>query len=224
MKYDSDARAALLAECLGTAGLLAVVVGSGIMAERLAGGNAAIALLANALATGAGLIALILALGGVSGAHFNPLVTVLVAWDGGLAWRRVPGYVAAQIAGGVAGTMVAHAMFSLPLLQVSVHERSGPAQWLSESVAVIGLLLTIRGCSRHASAATPFAVACYVVAGYWFTASTCFANPAVTIARACSDTFAGIRPLDAPGFILAQFAGLALAIVLIRILYPGKHP
>lgn len=213
----------LLAEALGSAGLLAVVVGSGIMAERLAGGNAAIALLANALATGAALIALITACGGLSGAHFNPVVSLLMAWRGALSWRLVPGYLAAQVAGALAGVLLAHAMFELPLLQASTHIRTGGSQWLSEVVATSGLLLVIVGTVRQRAEAVPYTVAGYVTAGYWFTASTCFANPAVTIARAATDTFAGIRPADAPGFVLAQIAGLALAALMAHLLFPPQE-
>jgi len=196
-----------VAEAVGTAMLLAAVVGSGIMADRLSGGNEAIALLANTLATGAALVALILTFGPISGAHFNPAVTVADASQGGLAWRDVPGYVAAQALGAVVGVWLAHAMFGERLFMVSLHARSGSAQLLSEFVATFGLLSVIWGCSRRRAAAVPFAVAAYITAAYWFTASTSFANPAVTFARALSDTFAGIRPIDVPGFIAAQCAG-----------------
>lgn len=212
----------IVAESLGSALLLAVVVGSGIMAERLAGGNVALALLANALATGAGLIALILMLGPISGAHFNPAVTLSEAWQGNLARSAVLPYVAAQCAGAVAGIMLAHAMFDLPLLSASQHVRTGPAQWLSEFAATFGLLAVIISCSRSRPAVTPFAVAAYITAAYWFTASTSFANPAVTLARSLSDTFAGIRPADAPGFVAAQLAGAAAATLLFSWLYPSK--
>ena len=208
----------LLAELVGTAGLLAVVVGSGIMAERLAAGHDALALLANAIATGAALFALIAAFGGLSGAHFNPVVTLFAARRGALAWRLVPGYLIAQVAGGLLGVLLAHGMFGLDLVQASAHVRTGQSQWLSEVVATCGLLLVIHGSVRHRPDLVPIAVASYVTAGYWFTASTCFANPAVTIARAWTDTFAGIRPLDAPGFILAQVVGLGLALILARLL------
>lgn len=211
-----------LAEFLGTGALLAVVVGSGIMAERLAGGNVAVALLANALATGAALIALITTLGGVSGAHFNPVVSVAEAWAGRLPWPRVPGYILAQVLGGLAGVLLAHGMFDLALVQTSDHVRTGTAQWLSEAVATCGLLLVIAGTVRHRPDAVATAVAGYVTAGYWFTASTCFANPAVTIARACTDTFAGIRPLDAPGFIAAQVGGLVISLIFIALLFPEQ--
>jgi glycerol uptake facilitator-like aquaporin len=215
-----DLKRTLVAEGLGTALLLAVVVGSGIMAERLAGGNVAVALLANALATGAGLVALILTFGPLSGAHFNPVVTLSEAWQGNLPARAVAPYVLVQLAGACAGVAAAHAMFGLPAFAASLHVRTGGAQWWSEAVATFGLVGTIIGVSRTRPAATPFAVAVYIVAAYWFTASTSFANPAVTLARAATDTFAGIRPADAPGFILAQCAGGILATVLFGWLYP----
>lgn len=209
----------LVAEGLGTALLLAVVVGSGIMAERLAGGNIALALLANAIATGAGLLALILMFGALSGAHFNPVVTLSEAWQRNMPLREVLPYIAVQVAGAFAGIMAAHAMFELPLLFASQHVRTGPAQWFSEFVATFGLLAVIIGCSRSKPAAVPLAVAAYITAAYWFTSSTSFANPAVTLARAATDTFAGIRPQDAPGFILAQLAGAAAATLLFGWLY-----
>ncbi|ATQ73343.1 aquaporin family protein [Massilia violaceinigra] len=209
----------LVAEGLGSAFLLAIVVGSGIMAERLAGGNVALALLANAIATGAGLVALILTFGAVSGAHFNPLVSLSAAWQGQLPAAQLVPYIAAQLAGALAGVMAAHAMFELPLLSASLHVRTGPSQWWSEFVASFGLLGVIIGCSRTRPGATPFAVAAYITAAYWFTASTSFANPAVTLARAASDTFAGIRPSDTPGFILAQLAGAGAATLLFCWLY-----
>jgi len=209
-----------VAEFTGTAFLVATVVGSGIMAERLSGGNVALALLANTIATGAALVALIFTFGGISGAHFNPVVTLMDAWERGLPWRESPYYVAAQIAGGIAGAIAAHAMFELPLISLSRHARAGRAQLFSEFVATFGLMSVIWGCSKLHSAATPFAVGAYITAAYWFTASTSFANPAVTIARALSDTFAGIRPADAPGFILAQFAGAIAATLLFRWLIP----
>ena len=209
-----------VAELLGTAFLLAAVVGSGIMGERLAGGNVAIALLANTIATGAMLVTLILTFGPISGAHFNPAVTLADASQGGLAWREVPLYLAAQIAGAFAGVAAAHLMFSQPLFSASQHIRSGGAQLFSEFIATFGLLSVIWGCVRLRSAAVPFAVGAYITAAYWFTASTSFANPAVTLARAASDTFAGIRPADAPGFILAQLAGAAAATALFRWLVP----
>jgi len=202
------------AECAGTAMLLAVVVGSGIMGERLAGGNIAIALLANSIATGCGLLALILIFGPVSGAHFNPVVSLALAASGRHAWSDVPGYLLAQLAGAIAGVWMAHAMFGEPMLQVSAKIRSGAPLLFSEAVASFGLLLTILGCARSRPGAVPYVVAAYIVAAYWFTASTSFANPAVTVARALSNTFAGIRPQDAPGFIGAQFIGAALATAL----------
>lgn len=211
----------IVAEGLGTALLLAVVVGSGIMAERLAGGNVAIALLANALATGAGLIALILMFGTLSGAHFNPVVTLSEAWQGNVPGREVIPYLAAQVLGAFAGVAAAHGMFGEPLFFASQHVRTGPAQWWSEFVATFGLIAVIIGTARSRPAVTPFAVAAYIVAAYWFTSSTSFANPAVTLARAATDTFAGIRPLDAPGFILAQLAGAGAASVLFCWLYPA---
>lgn len=210
----------LAAEAIGTALLLAAVVGSGIMAERLAGGNIALALLANTLATGGALVALILAFGAVSGAHFNPAVSLADAMQGGLAWREAAAYIAAQISGAYIGVALAHLMFQLPLYSASRHVRSGPSQWLSEFIATFGLLAVIWGCGRVRAAAVPFAVAAYIVAAYWFTASTSFANPAVTVARAASDTFAGIRPADAPAFIAAQLAGAAAATALFRWMLP----
>ena len=211
----------LVAEAVGSALLLATVVGSGIMGERLAGGNVAIALLANTLATGAALVALILTFGPISGAHFNPAVTVADASQGGLPWSDVPGYVGAQIAGAFAGVASAHAMFELPLFFASGHARQGPAQMFSEFVATFGLLAVIWGCARRRSDAVPFAVAAYITAAYWFTASTSFANPAVTLARAASDTVAGVRPADVPGFIVAQTLGAAAATGLFRWLVPS---
>jgi glycerol uptake facilitator-like aquaporin len=208
------------AEFVGTLLLVTAIVGSGIMAERLAADDAAMALLANALATGAALVALILTFGAVSGAHFNPVVTVADASQGGLPWTDVPLYLAGQVAGGVAGTVTAHSMFGNPIVAWSTHPRPGGAQLLSEFVATFGLLAVIWGCSRRRSATVPFAVASYIVAAYWFTASTSFANPAVTIARCLTDTFAGIRPADVPGFVAAQFAGGFAATGLFRWLVP----
>jgi glycerol uptake facilitator-like aquaporin len=205
-----------VAEAVGTALLLATVVGSGIMAERLSGGNVALALLANTLATGAGLVALILTFGGISGAHFNPAVTFVEATQGGLAWRDVVPYVAAQVAGAFAGVALAHAMFELPLFSASTHVRAGTGQLAGEFTATFGLIAVIWGCSRTRAAVTPFAVAAFITAAYWFTSSTSFANPAVTLARAASNTFAGIRPADAPGFIAAQVLGAAGATFLFR--------
>ena len=210
-----------VAECVGTAMLLAAVVGSGIMGDRLSGGNVAIALLANTIATGAALVTLILTFGPVSGAHFNPAVTLADASQGGLPWNRVPFYIGAQVAGGLAGVMAAHLMFAEPMFQLSRHTRSGGAQLFSEFVATFGLLAVIWGCVRQRAAAVPFAVGAYITSAYWFTASTSFANPAVTIARAFTDTFAGIRPIDVPGFVLAQLIGAAAATVLFRWLVPS---
>ena len=212
----------LVAEAVGAAMLLAAVVGSGIMAERLAGGNQAIALLANTVATGAALVALILAFGPISGAHFNPAVTLADASQGGLAWREAAGYIGAQIGGAVVGVWSAHAMFQERIFMISRHARSGPAQLFSEFVATFGLLSVIWGCSRRSPASVPFAVGAYITAAYWFTASTSFANPAVTLARALSDTFAGIRPSDVAPFIVAQCAGAAAGALLVRWLAPAS--
>lgn len=206
----------LTAEGFGTIFLLAAVVGSGIMGERLAGGNIAIALLANSLATGGALVALILTFGPISGAHFNPAVTLAVASQGGVSWRDVPAYIGIQIFGAFIGVAAAHLMFGEPLFSVSEHVRAGPAQWWSEFVATFGLLSVIWGCSRHRPTVVPFAVAAYITAAYWFTASTSFANPAVTLARAASNTFSGIHPADVTGFIVAQLAGAAAATALFR--------
>jgi glycerol uptake facilitator-like aquaporin len=209
------------AEAVGTALLLATVIGSGIMGERLSGGNVAIALLANTLATGAGLVAFILTFGPVSGAHFNPAVTIADASQGGLAWREVPIYILAQVAGAFGGAAIAHLMFGEPVFSASTHLRAGAAQLLSEFVATFGLLGVIWGCVRRRPSITPFAVGAYITAAYWFTSSTSFANPAVTLARAASNTFAGIRPDDAPGFIVAQLAGAAAATGFFRWLAPS---
>jgi glycerol uptake facilitator-like aquaporin len=211
----------IVAEALGTAFLLAAIVGSGIMGERLAGGNVAIALLANTIATGAALVALILTFGPISGAHLNPAVTLADASQGGLAWRDVPAYVAAQTIGAFAGVSAAHLMFGQPLFFASHHVRAGSPQLLSEFIATFGLLSVIWGCARSRSSAVPFAVGAYITAGYWFTSSTSFANPAVTLARAASDTFSGIRPADVPGFILAQLCGAMAATLLFRWLAPS---
>jgi glycerol uptake facilitator-like aquaporin len=202
------------AECVGTALLLATVVGSGIMGERLSGGSIGLALLANSIATGAVLAALILAVGPVSGAHLNPLVSVAAGWHEEVSWREVRGYVAAQVVGAVLGVVVANLMFELPAISLATHARHGPAQWLSEFVATFGLLLVVRGSARRADPMpAALAVGGYIAAAYWFTSSTSFANPAVTLARALSDTFAGIRLADVPGFALAQIAGAAAAVV-----------
>jgi len=210
----------IVAELTGTALLLATVVGSGIMGEHLAGGNVAIALLANTLATGAALVALILTFGPVSGAHFNPAVSFADASQGGLTWREALAYSGAQIAGAVGGVVAAHLMFGQALFSLSRHMRAGFPQVFSEAIATFGLLSVIWGCSRRRSAAVPFAVGAYITAAYWFTASTSFANPAVTLARALSDTFAGIRPVDVPGFILGQAVGATGATALFRWLVP----
>jgi glycerol uptake facilitator-like aquaporin len=211
----------LIAEALGAAFLLAAVVGSGIMGERLANGNVAIALLANTLATGAALVALILTFGPISGAHFNPVVTLADASQGGLPWPEAPGYIVAQVAGAFLGVVCAHRMFALPLISISQHARSGSSQMFSEFIATFGLLAVIWGCVRFRSSAVPFAVGAYITAAYWFTASTSFANPAVTLARCVSNTFAGIRPSDVPGFIIAQLLGAAAATLVFRWLVPS---
>lgn len=211
----------LVAEFLGTAFLVAAVVGSGVMGDRLAGGNVAIALLANTIATGAALVAIIFTFGPISGAHLNPAVTLADAIEKGLSWIDALGYAAFQIAGGIVGTMAAHLMFGLPPIFVSHHVRSGPAQLLSEFVATFGLISVIWGCSRSRTNIVPFAVGAYITAAYWFTASTSFANPAVTIARSFSDTFAGIRPADALPFVLSQLLGAIAATLLFRWLVPN---
>ena len=216
MKNSLRARA--LAEFMGTGFLVAAVVGSGVMGERLAGGNVAIALLANTIATGAALVALILTFADISGAHFNPAVTLALALSRQkFPWREVPIYVVAQCAGGVFGAVVAHVMFNLPWYSLSTHPRHGWPLAFSEFVATFGLLIVIFGCSRARPNAVPLAVGSYIVAAYWFTASTSFANPAVTIARSLSDTFAGIRPADAPMFVIAQLAAVFLAVPLFSI-------
>lgn len=215
---------ALLAEGLGTLLLLSVVVGSGIMGESLAGGNVAVALLANAAATAGALYVLITTLGPVSGAHFNPAVTLAMRWRGAIGTRAAVAYVAVQIVGAVAGVLLAHAMFDLALFQPGTRARSGGAQWLSEGVATFGLLLTILLGLRHRASAIPALVASYIFAAYWFTASTSFANPAVTVARALTQTFAGIRPDDVPGFIVAQLAGAALAVAVATRLASSAPP
>jgi glycerol uptake facilitator-like aquaporin len=209
----------LTAEALGTAFLLAAVVGSGIMAERLAGGNAAIALLGNTLPTGAILIVLILIFGPLSGAHFNPAVSLVFTLRGELAWRDFALYVAVQIVAAIAGVLIAHAMFELPLWQVSTKTRAGFPQQLAEFVAAFGLVLTILGCVARAPAAVAYAVGLYITAAYWFTASTSFANPAVTIARSLTDTFAGIAPAGVFGFVAAQLLGAMAALAVARLLY-----
>jgi glycerol uptake facilitator-like aquaporin len=220
MTVDPSRR--LVAEAVGTAMLLAAVVGSGIMGERLAGGNVAVALLANTLATGAALVALILTFASISGAHFNPVVTLADASQGGLAWRYVPGYVGAQVFGAVGGVWTAHAMFGEPILMLSTHARHGLPQMFSEFVATFGLLAVIWGCSRRRSQGVPFGVAAYITSAYWFTASTSFANPAVTLARALTDTFSGIDPVDVPAFVVAQLLGAAVATLLFQWLTPPQ--
>jgi glycerol uptake facilitator-like aquaporin len=219
MKFNLRTRT--VSEFLGSAFLVAAVVGSGIMGERLAGGNAAIALLANTIATGAALVALILTFGPISGGHFNPAVTIADAVEHGIPWPEVPAYIIAQCAGGIAGAGIAHLMFGLRLYSLSSHTRGGWTLVLSEFVATFGLLSVIWGCSRFRSSVVPFAVASYITAAYWFTASTSFANPAVTIARSLSDTFAGIRPADAPLFIVAQLAGALSATYFFGWLVPS---
>jgi glycerol uptake facilitator-like aquaporin len=221
--YPDPARR-LVAEGLGTALLLAAVVGSGIMGERLAGGNVAIALLANALATAAMLYVLIEWFGPFSGAHFNPAVTLAMAFRGDIGWRLVPAYILVQFAAAIVGVGLANAMFDLPLLAWSQHIRSGPGQWLSEGVATFGLIGLIWIGARKRAAALPALVACYIGAAYWFTASTSFANPAVTLARAMTDSFAGIRPADVLGFAIAQTFGAAAAVLVFGWLMPKPNP
>ena len=213
----------LAAETLGTAFLLAAVVGSGIMAAKLAGGNAALALLCNTLPTGAILVVLILALGPVSGAHFNPVVTLAFRFRGDVSWREASLYMMCQIAGGIVGVLAAHAMFGLPLWQVAQTIRTGPAQWFAEAVATFGLVLTIFCCLRAAREAIPYAVGLYITSAYWFTASTSFANPAVTIARSLSDTFAGIAPAGVAAFIAAQIAGGLAGLCVAGMLFRARR-
>ena len=212
----------LVAEALGTAWLLAIVVGSGIMAERLAGGNVAVALLGNTLATGAGLVVLISILGPISGAHFNPVVTLLMARRGELPAVEAAAFVAVQVAGAIAGVWLAHLMFELPVMEISSKLRAGPAQALAEAVATAGLILTILGGVRHRAEAVPMLVGLYITAAYWFTASTSFANPAVTLARALTDSFAGIAPASVPGFLLGQAAGAVLGALLGHLLFDDE--
>jgi glycerol uptake facilitator-like aquaporin len=215
-------RTRLAAEAVGSALLAATVIGSGVMAERLAGGNVAVALLANTGATVAVLATLIALLGPISGAHFNPAVSLVQALRNALPWPEAGAYAVMQVIGCCFGAILAHAMFELPLLQSSLHARTGPAQWLAEAVATLGLLLVVLGHRRAEDA--PWMVAGWIGAAYWFTASTSFANPAITIARSLSDTFAGIRPVDAPGFIAAQVAGALLALPLARLLFSVRKP
>lgn len=210
---------ALVAEFIGTAALLAVVVGSGIMAERLSPANAGVALLANAIATGLGLYVLITILAPVSRAHFNPAVTIAAVLNRDIPLRLALGYAIVQACGAIVGVWIAHAMFDLPILQSSTHARTGIGQWISEAVATAGLLVTIAGAVRYATAQVAAAVGAYIAAAYWFTASTSFANPAVTMARSLSDTFAGIRPLDVPAFVVAQLIGMAAGLAMVRLLF-----
>jgi glycerol uptake facilitator-like aquaporin len=217
----SNLSRSLVSECVGSALLLAAVVGSGIMGERLAGGNVAIALLANTIATGAALVAIILAFGPISGAHLNPAVTLADASQGGLPGRAVVPYILAQLVGALLGVLSAHAMFGEPAFAPSQHPRHGTAQMFSEFIATFGLLSVIWGTSRSRAAAVPFAVGAYITAAYWFTASTSFANPAVTIARSLTNTFSGIRPADVPSFVVAQLAGALMATLLFRWLAPA---
>jgi glycerol uptake facilitator-like aquaporin len=212
---DSLARR-VVAEFTGTMLLLAAIVGSGIMGERLAGGSVAIALLANSIATGGALMALIYAFGPVSGAHLNPAVTLSAVWYDGFPWHETPAYLLAQMAGAASGVLAANVMFGLPAVSISARARGGPAQLLSEFIATFGLLAVIWGCVRSRPSAVPIAVGGYIIAGYWFTASTSFANPAVTMARSLTNTFAGIRPADVGGFVGAQLAGAVAATLLMR--------
>jgi glycerol uptake facilitator-like aquaporin len=220
MKFSLTAR--MTAEFVGTAFLLMAVVGSGIMGERLAGGNVAIALLTNTIATGAALVALMLTFGPVSGAHFNPAVSLSDAWQRGMPWHETPSYIIAQVLGGYVGVVSAHAMFALPLFSASRHNRSGAPQIFSEFIATFWLLSVIWGCSRLRPSVVSLAVGAYITAAYWFTASTSFANPAVTLARAATDTFSGIRPADVVGFIAAQLIGAAAATALFSWLIPSR--
>lgn len=213
----------LAAEALGTMFLLAAVVGSGIMADRLADGNDAVALLANTFATSAILVILIMAFLPVSGAHFNPVVSLVMMVRGDLSAKNFAGYVVAQIVGAVAGVFLAHIMFELPLVTPSLHDRSGSAKFISEIVATFGLVGVILSCVHHRKDSVPYAVGAYIGAAYWFTASTSFANPAVTIARCLSDTFAGIQPMDVPGFIIAQIIGALLAAGVFGWLLKGSR-
>ena len=211
----------VVAELFGTAFLVGAVIGSGVMAERLSNGNVGLALLENTIATGAALVALIVAFGPISGAHLNPVVTVMDAFERGLPWAEAPFYILGQVGGGIGGAVVAHLMFGLSPISLSTHVRTGASQVFSEFVATFGLVCVIWGSSRLKPTAVPFAVGAYITAAYWFTASTSCANPAVTIARCLSDTFAGIRPADAPWFMLAQFAGGFGATLLFRWLVPS---
>ena len=209
-------------EWLGTAFLLAAVVGSGIMAQRLASGNAALALLCNTLPTGAILVVLILVFGPLSGAHFNPVVSIALALRGKVPWPTAAIFIVAQILGAVGGVWIAHLMFDLPLWQISVTTRTGPGQWLAEAVATFGLVVTVFGCMARTPASVPYAVGLYITSAYWFTASTSFANPAVTIARSLSDTFAGIAPSGVAAFVVAQLAGMLAAVGLSQWLWASE--
>ena len=213
----------LFAEWLGTAFLLAAVVGSGIMAQKLAGGNVALALLCNTIPTGAILTVLILVFGPISGAHFNPAVSLAFSIRRELPWEMAVAYIAAQIIGALVGVWAAHLMFELPVLQLSLTQRTGTGQWLAEAVATFGLLLTIFGCAARTPSAIPYAVGLYITSAYWFTASTSFANPAVTIARSLSDTFAGIAPAGVLAFIMAQLAGAVAAVAIARWLWENRR-
>lgn len=212
-----------LSETLGTALLLATVVGSGVMGERLSGGNVGLVLLANSIATGAALFSLILTLHSFSGAHCNPAVSLVAAIQGQISWRAIPFYVVGQILGALAGVLVAHLMFSLPMFSAGEHARFGAPQLFSEFVATFGLILVIQGCSRYGTHAVAMAVAAYITAAYWFTSSTSFANPAVTLARSATNTFVAIRPIDVPGFIVFQFLGAGAATFVYRLLVPGLN-
>jgi glycerol uptake facilitator-like aquaporin len=224
MNAAFDVRRRLCAEFLGTALLVAVVVGSGIMGDRLSDGSAGLALLANALATGAGLVVLIWVFGPVSGAHFNPVVSLSFALQRRLPWKDCIWYVAAQVIGGLAGVMMAHVMFDMALLAPSSHARGGIGLWAGEIVASFGLVMTILGCARARPEAVPLAVGLFIMSGYWFTSSTSFANPAVTVARSLTDTFSGIMPADTGGFVLAQVTGALLATCVFQWLWRGKLP
>jgi glycerol uptake facilitator-like aquaporin len=217
-----DAGRRIFAEALGSAMLFATVIGSGIMAESLAGGNVAVALLGNTLATAAMLFVLITMFGPVSGAQFNPAVTLVFALRRELSWREAGLYLMAQLAGGLVGALIAHGMFNLPLIEIGTKVRTGTGQWLGEAVATFALILTILGTMRHRPQWVPATVAMVITAGYWFTSSTSFANPAITLARSMTDSFSGIRPIDAPGFIAAQIAGALLAAVCGRWLFEQR--
>lgn len=213
----------LLAEGIGSAMLFTAVIGSGIMAERLSGGNVAVALLANSLATGAILFVLVTILGPISGAHLNPAVSLVMAFRGALLWRDAAPYVLAQLLSGIGGAWLAHLMFDVTVLQVSTHMRTGPGQWTGEAFATFGLVLTIFGAARHRPSSVPAAVALYITAAYWFTSSTSFANPAIMVARSLTDSFSGIAPRDVPMFILFQLAGALLALAVSRLLLPRSR-